>query len=91
MKSVGIRSLQQNAAAVLRRVRRGERLEVTDRGQRIAWLLPATSNDVIERLAESGALRKADGDVLDLGSPLRLRAGVEPASKRLARMRENER
>ena len=91
MRSIGIRALQQNAAAVLKSVRNGERLEVTDRGRRGAWLVPARPDDVIDRLEDSGLLQKSEGDLLALGEPLRLgRKGAAP-SKRLARMRANER
>lgn len=83
--------MQQNAAAVLRRVRRGERLEVTDRGRRIAWLVPATTESVLDRLEEAGLLQKAEGDLLELGEPLAPRRGTETPSKRLARMRAGER
>jgi prevent-host-death family protein len=91
MKSVGIRALQQNAAAVLRRVRKGERLEVTDRGRRAAFLVPARTGDAIDRLEDSGALHRAEGDLLELGEPLRLGRRAETPSNRLARMRAGER
>jgi len=38
MEKIGVRQLQQNAAAAVRRVQRGERLEVTDRGRPVAIL-----------------------------------------------------
>ena len=40
MDTVPIRSLQQHASAVLRRVRRGEQIGVTDRGTLVAVLSP---------------------------------------------------
>ena len=48
MDRVGVRELRQNLSVYLRRVRRGEALEVTDRGQPVAVLQPiATSDDVL--------------------------------------------
>ena len=40
MDTIGIRELQQRASAAIRRVRRGETLGVTDRGQLVAILAP---------------------------------------------------
>ncbi len=40
MDTIGIRELQQRASAAIRRVRRGETLGVTDRGQLVAVLAP---------------------------------------------------
>ncbi len=40
METIGIRELQQRASAAIRRVRRGETLGVTDRGQLVAVLAP---------------------------------------------------
>jgi len=91
MDRIGVRQLQQNAAAAVRRVRRGERIEVTDRGQPVAVLVPLTAGSVIEVLGAAGRLAKAEGDLLDLGPPIRLPAGVERPSRRLARMRSDER
>ena len=40
--SVGIRSLQQHASALVARVARGEVVDVTDRGRPVARLVPIT-------------------------------------------------
>jgi antitoxin (DNA-binding transcriptional repressor) of toxin-antitoxin stability system len=40
METIGVRELQQRASAAIRRVRRGETLGVTDRGQLVAVLAP---------------------------------------------------
>ncbi|MGH2488568.1 MAG: type II toxin-antitoxin system Phd/YefM family antitoxin, partial [Candidatus Limnocylindria bacterium] len=37
---VGVRELRQNLSVYLRRVKRGERLEVTERGRAVALLAP---------------------------------------------------
>jgi prevent-host-death family protein len=92
MASIGIRSLQQNAAAVLRKVRRGEPVEVTDRGHPVARLVPATAGrNVVDLLESSGSLRRAEDDLLALGEPLAISRGKESASARLAKMRRRER
>ena len=92
MERIGVRQLQQNAAAAMRRVRRGERLEVTDRGRAIAVLAPApSSGDVVDVLEAAGRVTRAAGDLLDLPAPLRLRPGTDPPSRHLARARSKER
>ena len=91
MRRVGVRALQQNAAGVLKEVRRGGRVEVTDRGRPVARLVPARGDDMLDALEDAGTLRRAEGDVLELGPPVRPRKGVESASTRLARMRSAER
>lgn len=91
MANIGVRALQQNAAAVLRKVRRGEQFEVTDRGRPVARLVPAAGKDIVDLLESSGSLRKADDDLLALGDPIEIPSGKESASRRLARMRRGER
>jgi prevent-host-death family protein len=83
--------LQQNAASILRRVQRGESLEVTARGRPIARLVPTKATDIIALLEASGSLRRAREDVLALGAPLTIPRGKETGSRRLARMRAHER
>lgn len=86
-----MRQLQQNAAAVMRRVRRGEPIEVTDRGRPIAVLAPLTPGNALDALDAAGRVTRARGDLLDLGPPLRLPSRVERPSRRLARLRADER
>ena len=43
-----MRQLQQNAATAVRRVRRGERIEVTDRGRPVAVLVPVTLGNALD-------------------------------------------
>jgi prevent-host-death family protein len=40
MERIGVRELRQHASAYLRRVKAGETVEVTERGQLIALLVP---------------------------------------------------
>jgi len=60
--NVSIRDLKNELSAFLRRVRRGERVIVTDRGKPVAELSAATVarlslDERLERMAEAGELR----------------------------------
>lgn len=90
MRSIGIRQLQQNAAATVERVRLGESVEVTVRGRVVARLVPA-GGTLLDQLEASGKVKRGTGDALDLGPPLKPRRGVELPSATLARMRASER
>ncbi len=85
-----MRQLQQNASAAMRRVRRGEHLEVTDRGRPVAVLAPI-EHDPLDALHAAGRLTRAQGDLLALPPPVRLPARIERPSRRLARLRSGER
>jgi prevent-host-death family protein len=90
MERIGVRALQQHASAVLKRVRGGESLEVTDRGRPVALLVPIEAGGIIEQLQASGRLVKAKGDLLAI-EPLPASRRGDSASQRLRRMRESER
>jgi len=52
---VGVRELRQNLSVYLERVIAGERLEVTDRGNPVAMLVPIRSGaTLVERLVAEG-------------------------------------
>ena len=61
MKSVPVRELQQHASAVLRRVRAGERVAVTDRGTIVAVLVPPSDAGGAAGLVAAGRVRPAKG------------------------------
>ncbi len=68
--SVGIRELRQNLSVYLRRVDRGERFEVTERGRPVALLVPLAGQlSPLARLVAEGRARMPEGDVLDLPPP----------------------
>lgn len=90
MERIGVRALQQHASAVLRRVRRGASIEVTERGRPVALLTPP-QHSLLDQLRAAGRLVPAVGDLLDLPAPARPTAGIELPSKRLARQRRTER
>ena len=67
---VGVRELRQNLSVYLRRIDRGERFEVTDRGRPVALLVPLPPPQTpLERLIAEGRVRAPVGDVLDLPAP----------------------
>ena len=68
---VGIRELRQNLSVYLRRIHRGERFEVTERGRPVALLVPLDgARSPLEKLAASGRARMPEGDLRDLPAPV---------------------
>jgi prevent-host-death family protein len=64
MVRVGIRELKQNPSAVLRRVKAGEAVEITERGRTVARIVPATpSDDPLVRLIAEGYAAAPSGEV----------------------------
>lgn len=91
--SVGIRELRQQASAVLRRVRGGEVVEVTDHGHPIARIVPLARTN-LGQLVLDGRATDAEGDLLDLLGELDLPGeGTGPSlpSQALAEMRTLDR
>lgn len=69
---VGVRELRQNLSVYLRRVEKGETLEVTERGRPVAVLAPlAEASTALGRLISSGRASVPEGELLDLGPPPR--------------------
>lgn len=68
-RRVGVRELRQNLSVFLRKVKRGETLEVTERGRPVAILGPLPKGSPIDRLRAAGKVRPAEGDLLALGAP----------------------
>jgi prevent-host-death family protein len=92
MDRVGVRELRQNLSVYLRRVKRGETLEVTERGETVAKLTPAREpQSVLERLVAEGKVQPATRRIEDLPPPVKLPPGAEPLSETLRKMREEER
>ena len=91
MKTIGIRELRQRASEFLRLVERGETIEITDRGRSVAMLVPLAHGTAVDRLDALGRLSAAEGDLLDLGLPLRPRRGAALPSDVLAEARAHER
>jgi prevent-host-death family protein len=91
MRAIGIRALRQHASRYLRDVQRGETIEVTDRGQPVARLVPVPRAGGLRDLEASGRLLPARDDALALGPPLRPAEGIAPPSELLADARADER
>jgi len=58
MSEVPVRELNQHTARVLARVKRGERIDITERGQVVARIVPAHDNPLSD-LISSGKLQPA--------------------------------
>lgn len=84
MDRVGIRELRQNLSVHLRRVKRGDSLEVTEHGRPVALLAPLPQPAAArEQLLASGKLTPARSGFAELGAPPPpLRSG-RPASEAL--------
>lgn len=73
MGTVGVRELRQNLSVYLDRVKKGEALTVTERGQVVAMLRPPeVTGSVTERLVAEGRARPATRSLRDLPKPLRV-------------------
>jgi prevent-host-death family protein len=84
---VGVRELRQNLSVYLRRVAKGELLEVTDRGKVVAVLSAVSeSQDPLAVLTASGRASTPKGDLLDLKPPVR--SGKLKLSESLRKTRE---
>ena len=70
MKVVGIRELQQRASTVLRRVRAGETVGVTDRGTLVAVIAPPSAVGGAAALVAAGRVRAARRSVDELPPPV---------------------
>lgn len=83
---VGIRELRQNLSVYLRRVVKGESLEVTDRGRPVALLIPIPASErLVEQLIAAGRVRPPEGSLMDVLPP------TGKTTKRLSRALEEER
>jgi prevent-host-death family protein len=91
MPSIGIRELRQRASELIRRVERGETIEVTDRGRRVAILAPPPEGSSLERLRALGDVESARGDLDELPAPIVLDRATERPSAVLRRLRSDER
>jgi len=90
MDKVGIRELKQNASAVIRRVKAGDTVEVTERGQPVARIIPISGEGPLQRMIAEGRATAADHDLLNF-EPLSPTPGQRPLSEVLEEMRADER
>lgn len=83
---VGIRDLRQNLSVYLRKVLKGETLEVTEHGRPVAMLIPMPSAQrPVEQLVAAGRARAPKRSIGDLLPPR------GRTSTRLSRALEDER
>ena len=94
MKTVGIRQLQQNASAVIREVKAGEIVEITERGQVVARLVPPAKLNKLDALIAAG-LARGDGrgfkESMRKYPPIELPPGSYSISDALRDLRADER
>ena len=90
MERVGVRELRQNLSVYLRRVRRGEALEVTERGHPVAILQPLVApDDAFTRLEAKGIpVRRGAGNLAELPPPSKVSL-PRPLSEVLEETRED--
>jgi prevent-host-death family protein len=86
---MGIRELRDTLTATIRRVQRGETIEVTHHGEPVALLSPVP-DDRIARLLASGIVSPPSRP-LDLSRPLRPVTGKMTASEALEDDRSTDR
>ena len=91
MASVGVRERRQRASEPLRLVALGETIEITDRGRPVALLAPLPVGSILEQMRSAGDIEAASEDPGELPEPLVLGENVEPPSKTLSRIRQDER
>ena len=89
MTSVGVRELRQNASELLRRVERGETIEITDRGRPVAVLAPLPSGGALERLKAGGEIESPATSTGELPGPV-VSVGTELPSVALGGLRSDE-
>jgi prevent-host-death family protein len=89
METIGVRELRQNASRYLEQVARGEQVQITNHGQLVALLVPASSGGLRrEDLIATGQLRPGTGDLLDV-QPVTPRAGEPTSAELLAELRDD--
>ena len=91
---VGSRELKTRLGAYLKRVRGGETILVTDRGEPVAELrpLPPSEDDdtaVLRKLAAKGLITLGTGGPLTRFTPIRPKGGGSPASEAISKDRDD--
>ena len=71
MRTVPVRELQQQSSAVVRRVRNGESVGITDRDELVAVMVPPIAVGGAGALVAAGRVRRATAAVANL--PRRIR------------------
>jgi prevent-host-death family protein len=94
-ESIGIRELRQHASRYVAMARKGRRIPVTDRGELVAYLVPAHEpTTTFQRMVAAGQVQLAQGNLTDLLAtlePLKAEPGEKTLSEVLQEMRDEER
>lgn len=96
-ETIGVRELRQNASRYLAKVKQGQRIAVTDRGELVAYLEPVDEpRTTYQRMVAAGQVRPAGGRGIraaleELGPPLPPEPGETSPFEELMRMRDEER
>ncbi len=92
---IGIRELRQHASQYLRRVRAGETITLTDRGEPFAEIRPVNyRGSALDRLIATGRAKPAEADFtefLDEYPPMPAKRGERPLSELVIQLRADER
>ena len=92
VRRVGVRELKQNASAVLKSVKAGEAVEVTERGRPVALIVPVPESDnVVDRLVAEGRARAAVGNLSEFPPPVPADPESPLPSEALRALRSEER
>jgi prevent-host-death family protein len=87
---VGVREIRQNLSVYLERVKRGEALEITDRGQPVAIIAPLPERgSLVARLVAAGRVTPPAGTHARLVAPPPVPEGAPSISEILDDLRED--
>jgi prevent-host-death family protein len=93
MQQIGIRELRASLGSIVRRVRGGETVELTEHGHPVARLVPLRHPGRLQQLVAEGRATLPEGSLADLLDRDRrpLHAGERSLSDTLAELRDDER
>jgi prevent-host-death family protein len=90
-EKIGIRELRQHASRYVAMAKAGKRIAVTDRGELVAYLVPAEeSGTTFQRMVAAGQVQLAVGNLMDHLPPPPAPPGSRPLSEVLLEMRDEE-
>jgi prevent-host-death family protein len=91
MRTVGLRQMNQHFSRIMRAVRDGEEILITDRGKPVAVVHPVSQGkdmeERLQRLEVAGVLKRASR-AGRIGRHPRILASGEPLSETVSRMRD---